>query len=108
MARGIFSKIHYIFDQGDLDDNWDTGGLRPLRGRTRDSGFASEGVFAALKGMVTSCDPAGVRNASSGYRTACAVPLLWWVLPDGLRRAAFVVEVTGRLEMRGTDGDRKR
>ena len=85
MARGIFSKIHYIFDQGDLDDNWDTGGLRPLRGRTRDSGFASEGVFAALKGMVTSCDPAGVRNASSGYRTACAVPLLWWKLPDGLR-----------------------
>ena len=50
------------------------------------------GVFAALKAMVTSCDPAGVRNASSGYRTACAVPLLWWALPDGLRRAAFVVE----------------
>jgi hypothetical protein len=42
------------------------------------------------------------------YRTVCAVPLLWWVLPDGLRRAAFVVEVTGRFEMRGTDGDRKR
>ena len=87
MARGIFSKIHYIFDQGDLDDNWDTGGLRPLRGRTRDSGFAFVGVFAALKGMVTSCDPAGVRNASSGYRTACAVPFLWW-------------EVTGRLTPR--------
>ncbi len=49
--------------------------------------------------MVTSCDPAGVRNASSGYRTACAVPLLWWALPDGLRRAAFVVDVTGRLAL---------
>jgi hypothetical protein len=42
--------------------------------------------------------PDGLRRAAFGYRTACAVPLLFtgqltmcrFCLPDGLRRAAFV------------------
>ena len=92
MARGIFSKIHYIFDQGDLDDNWDTGGLRPLRS------YPGFGIRFCWRFR-------GVKGNGYKLRSRRGQERKQW-LPDGLRRAAFVVEVTGRFEMRVTDGDR--
>ena len=76
MARRIFSKIHYIFDQGDLDDNWDTGGLRPLRS------YPGFGIRFCWRFR-------GVKGNGYKLRSRRGQERKQW-LPDGLRRAAFV------------------